>query len=372
MRDLAEACEELLTQLQVFDLGAADDDRADAGLVTVTCLIAEADTDPGLRRSGLLESRPPWNANVAGAYLSAHQLVRRLEASLRLAVAGHPGRARGGSDANTAEAIRAIARMATAASVIPTAEPVSRSDPDGRKLTAAELAAIVLDRAIRVIGQLPAIDEFPKWEKIRAGPDGLPPRCPNCGTFSLRVAVQSGVVVCVLPSCADLDGNSPPQAHLDVSRLDGSPALVWRDGTVQCPPAALRQVPERDPAVWVVTPADGLGQADGRERPVPARPARDYRQGLVRIFVQFQERVFHEFSNSMSSIMFCLSLSSRITSPEFPAEHRNAFLADLELAPPFQFLPAVQASPGHFLRRRAAIPLAIIRSFSSKQGVHRP
>lgn len=236
MRDLGEACEELLSQLEVFQGGVADDDRADAGLVTVTFLIAEADTDPGLRRRGQMESRPPWNAVNANALLEAHQLVRRLEASLRIVVLGHAGHARGGSDANTLEAIRAISRMATAASVIHTGEPVTRREPDGRKLTAAELAARILDRMTRLIGQLPAVDEVPRWDKIRAGPDGLPPRCPNCGTFSLRVAVQSGIVACFMPNCVDLDGNRPPQARLDMSKLNGEPVLAWADGTVQAAP----------------------------------------------------------------------------------------------------------------------------------------
>src|SRR5580765_4991294 len=120
MRELAEACDELLTQLRVFTLTTDPDDRADAGIITVTCLVSEPDTNPGLRRSGLQESRPPWNSQAANSYLDAHQLVRRVEASLRIVVAGHPGVARGGSDTNTTEAIRAIARMATAASVIPT------------------------------------------------------------------------------------------------------------------------------------------------------------------------------------------------------------------------------------------------------------
>jgi hypothetical protein len=235
-RDLAEACEELITQLEVFDAAVADEGRADAGVVTVLCLIAEADTDPGVRRSGSMESRPPWNSQVANAYMDTHQMVRRLEASLRLVIAGNRGPARGGSDANTTEAIRSIARMATAASVIYTSVPVSKREPDGRKLTAAELASRILDRMIRLIGQLPAVDEFPKWEKIRAGPDGLPPRCPNCETFSLRVAVQSGIVCCFLPGCADLDGNSPPQARLDMSKLNGEPVLAWMDGTVQAAP----------------------------------------------------------------------------------------------------------------------------------------
>lgn len=239
MRDLTEACDELLGQLDVFTEEPWDGDRAAAGMTAVTFLIAEADTDAGLRRARQMDSRPPWNSQVANAYFDAHQLVRRLEASLRLAVAGHTGPTRGGSDANTTEAIRAISRMATAASVIHTGVPVSRAEPDGRKLTAAELAAHILDRVTRVIGQLPAVDEFPKWERIRAGPDGLPPRCPNCETFSLRVAVQSGIVCCFLPGCTDLDGNHPPQARLDMSKLNGEPVLAWTDGTVQAAPRLL-------------------------------------------------------------------------------------------------------------------------------------
>jgi hypothetical protein len=221
--------------MEVFGFVTADPDRAAAGLLTTTCLTVEADTLPGVRRSGVTESRPPWNAQSANAYLDAHQFVRRLEASLRLVVTGHTGIPRGGSDQNTRAAIKAIANMATAALGIPSGVPVSRSEPDGRKISAAELAARLVEHVTIVIGQLPAVDEYPTWERIRPGPDGLPPRCPNCETFSLRFAVHSGMVCCILPGCQDLDGHSP-QGRLDVSKLNGEPVLAWRDGTVQVAP----------------------------------------------------------------------------------------------------------------------------------------
>jgi hypothetical protein len=41
------------------------------------------------------------------------------------------------------------------------------------------------------------------------------------------------VVVCVFPGCKDMDGRRPPQARMDLSKIDGKPVLVWRDGLVQ-------------------------------------------------------------------------------------------------------------------------------------------
>jgi hypothetical protein len=231
VRDLGEACEDLLEQLAVFSLSELRGGRGDAGLASVSMLIAEPDIEPGPGR-GVPAARLPGNVAALAAELDAHRFVRQLEASLRLAVAGHAGRARGGSDNNTREALAAIARMSTAAEEIKTRHKTA----DGRNITAAALAAKLLDRMTRVIGQLPAVDEFPRWERIRPGPGGLPPRCPNCVTFSLRVAVQSGAVICVFPGCKDLDGNSPPQARLELSRLNSEPVLAWKDGTVQYAP----------------------------------------------------------------------------------------------------------------------------------------
>ena len=64
-------------------------------------LVTEPDAD-GTTGTGQPSSRPPWNQAAASAAMDAHEGLRRLEASLRLAVTGHTGPRRGGSDASTA------------------------------------------------------------------------------------------------------------------------------------------------------------------------------------------------------------------------------------------------------------------------------
>lgn len=218
MRDLAAACAELSDQLNVFNYHDTTTDRADAGLPTFSVLIVDQDVEPSNGRRTAPGTRTPGNTQAINAQMDAHELVRRLEASLRLAVTGHPGRRRGGSDSQTRAALKSIERLGEAV-------------PAHARQTAARL----LDRAATAIGQLPSVDEIPRWEKIRPGPGGLPPTCPNCGTYSLRVSLSAGVVVCVLPGCEDMDGRRPPQARMDISKIDGSPVLVWRDGLVQLP-----------------------------------------------------------------------------------------------------------------------------------------
>lgn len=186
-------------------------------LPAAQALITEPDSD-GTRSRGQPTSRPPWNPTAATAVLDAHEGTRRLEASLRMAVTGHPGPRRGGSGGNTRAAITAISQLGYAVSV------------DGQRL-----AATIITRWVTTIQQLPAVDEIPRWERLRHGPGGLSPSCPFCGCYSLRVAVRSGVVVCVLPGCTDRDGNRP-QARMELGAVSAEPSLVWQDGTVQTAP----------------------------------------------------------------------------------------------------------------------------------------
>lgn len=227
MRDLTAACRELASQLAIFKDPDVTNDRADAGLPTLGWLVVDQDIEPSVGRSGVPAARTPGNTAALNAQFDAHEMVRRLEAALRLAVAGNPGRARGGSEGNTTAALKAIQNLGAAL-------PQEVRDGKGKLVwPCQELAARVVERITSVIGQLPAVDEVPKWSKIRPGPGGLPPVCPYCKTYSLRVALQSGVVMCVMPGCEDANQRTPPQARMDISRLDGRAVLVWRDGLVQ-------------------------------------------------------------------------------------------------------------------------------------------
>jgi hypothetical protein len=231
LRDLTAACTELADQLAIFKEPDITNDRADAGLPTIGWLVVDQDVEPSVGRSGVPATRTPGNTAAINAQMDAHEMIRRLEAALRVAVAGHSGRARGGSDKNTLASLKAIQNLGAAL-------PQEVRDARGRLVwPCQELAARVVQRVTSVIGQLPAIDEVPKWSRIRPGPDGLPPRCPHCQTYSLRVSIQSGVVVCVFPGddgngCRDMDGRTPPQARMDISKIDGRGILVWRDGLV--------------------------------------------------------------------------------------------------------------------------------------------
>jgi hypothetical protein len=232
---LTEVCEELSALLADLDVPEVRNGRAYAGLRTVDLLMADADIAPAARRRLGKESRTPGNTQVFNAITDAHEMVRRLESALRWVVTGNPGLRRGGSWGNTIAALASIPRLAEAV-----------TDHDRKQATR------MIYRATRSIGQLPAVDTHVRLEKIRRAPGGVPPRCPGtCGTFSLRVAISTGTVMCVYPGdCRDLDGRRP-QARLEISQLTGDPQLVWHDGTTGiAPPACHVQAidpPEPEP-----------------------------------------------------------------------------------------------------------------------------
>jgi hypothetical protein len=154
-------------------------------------------------------SRPPWNAAAANAHLDAHEGLRRLEAAMRRAVTGHSGTRRGGSDANTAEAIKAIEHLGA-----------------GMTAAAAAEAARILDRWSLAVQQLAAIDEAERWLKV----SGV--ACPYCGYPMLRMSPRSGRVTCMhFGACFDADGNHP-QGLVDRS-VGGDPMVSWADGLCQ-------------------------------------------------------------------------------------------------------------------------------------------
>jgi hypothetical protein len=170
-------------------------------------LIAEPDQD-GTTAGGKPGSRPPWNPAAATAAMDAHEGLPRLEASMRLAITGHLGARRGGSDANVAAAIAAIERL-------------------GSGLTAegAGIAARIIGRWVAPIEQLAAVDEDEPCRKIAAP-------CPYCRFPMLRVRPRSGLVACLRGgACLDGDGR-PPQGVMDVSRLTGDGVVRWADGRV--------------------------------------------------------------------------------------------------------------------------------------------
>jgi hypothetical protein len=202
MTDLGDACTELGKWITVTEV-----------------LLAVPDEQPSAdgRRGTLHDapgSAPPWNPAVADALLAAFFGIRRVENEMRLRIPLKAIR-RGGSPGNTRRALEQITAMETAVDEGTAGDALRR-----------------LSRWKTAIWQLPAVDEAPRWVRLRRGAGGLPPQCPHCTWFSLRVAQGSGMVACFTPGCRDLEGNQPV-GRLDVSLIDGSPVLAWRDGIIQ-------------------------------------------------------------------------------------------------------------------------------------------
>ena len=92
------------------------------------------------------------------------EAVPRLEASIRLAIAGRPGSRRGGSAANFLEALEAVVSLS------------GGLDEDGEAL-----AARVLERLAGLARRVRAIDEAEQWRYVQAR------ACPRCGCYALKV-----------------------------------------------------------------------------------------------------------------------------------------------------------------------------------------
>jgi len=184
-------------------------------------LTRHPDTD-GAAGSGQPGSRPPWNSAAANAVTDPHEGVRRLEASLRLLVTGHAGPRRGGSDANTVAALKAIANLAYGLPV----NHDNEVDENGRRLP-CQCPHCRAERFIegwtRPIRQLPAIDED-------EAPEKWPIPCPYCHYTMMRVYPRQGRVTCLrLNVCFDADGRHPV-GTVEVGRL--GPQVRWNDGLV--------------------------------------------------------------------------------------------------------------------------------------------
>ena len=106
----------------------------------------------------------PGDPAAFAALMVIIEKVPRLEARLKLEVAGHPGQRRGLSDGNFLDALSAIPGLAAGL------------DEDGEALVARVLEWLVnLARSVR------AIDEAEQWRPVRSR------ACPRCGCYFLRV-----------------------------------------------------------------------------------------------------------------------------------------------------------------------------------------
>lgn len=171
-------------------------------------LTAEPDTSTVTGRHQP-SSRPPWNPAAEYAVTGAEEGVRRLEASLRLAVLGHLGRRRHGSWGNTLDAIKAAEALAV------TIDSHAQAD-----------AARYVDGLCRPMEELPAIDTSEPWRKVHGA------TCPYCRVPMLYARPRALTVTCIRwGSCTDSNGQHPI-GHMEISRISADPIVRWADGLV--------------------------------------------------------------------------------------------------------------------------------------------
>lgn len=204
-------------------------DQADAARLTTAvrdvrkALSDVADLLPepqGRPRSGTIgrhapESSEPWQGEAAAVYWTVHFGARRVEDDCRTDIGLPPhSPARGGSDSNTYAALTAIGNH-------------------GPTLTAATLKAVrrTVEGWATAIDRLSDIDQADVWVPVPRTPGALPPACPYCALFTLRMTVRREIVRCFNPACRDSD-NRPPIARMERGQLTGDGMLVFADQTV--------------------------------------------------------------------------------------------------------------------------------------------
>ncbi len=173
--------------------------------------------DSGGPRTGTIhrsqaEAREPWQGAAAAVYWTIHFGARRLETDLRVAIGLNPrSPARGGSEANTIDALLALNNLT------PTADP---------KLIAATARRV--EAWVSAVDRLEDMDRAEDWRPLPRTPGQLIV-CPFCNTLSLRVNLRREVVRCFNPACRDSEGN-PPVARMERGIMSGLNQLVFRDG----------------------------------------------------------------------------------------------------------------------------------------------
>lgn len=204
-------------------------DQADAARLTtavadvrkalpdVAALLPEPQGRP---RSGTIgrhapESSEPWQGEAAAVYWTVHFGARRIEDTCRadIGLTAHTP-ARGGSDSNTDAALIAIGNH-------------------GPTLTADTLKTVrrTVEGWATAIDRLSDIDQADVWVPVPRTPGALPPACPYCTMFTLRMTIRREIVRCFNPACRDGD-NRPPIAHMERGRYSGDGMLVFADQTV--------------------------------------------------------------------------------------------------------------------------------------------
>ncbi|MEV6980421.1 hypothetical protein AB0M95_04070 [Sphaerisporangium sp. NPDC051017] len=172
--------------------------------------IADA-TRGSIQHHKVTGSPAPWHPEAGPVLMTIHAGVRELEQDLRYRVTGRTG-GRGGSDRNTEVALDAIVKLV-----------------HGVPEDAARGARGRLENWIEQAREIRDVGELERWIPIRVPRGDLPPGCPYCKTYSLRIATQSGRVACTNAKCLDSQGNRP-RGRIEKNRVTGQAVLAWADG----------------------------------------------------------------------------------------------------------------------------------------------
>jgi hypothetical protein len=157
-------------------------------------------------------SQPPWNASVAYAITGLHSLARRMEREIRMEL-GLPSRKRGGSDANTREALKMVMAQC------------ERADDFIVRVYTRELEKWWRSASI-------ALDDIEIPKRLPRSPGKPEPECPFCKNHTLRVKILENEIYCVNPACPAKAEGRNPRAYMDYSAVVGDWVVRWDDGVI--------------------------------------------------------------------------------------------------------------------------------------------
>lgn len=194
-----------------------DDDiralAADGGLLDqLEALLTEPVADPttGTLSRTKATSAEPWHGEASNVLMTVHAGARELEIDLRYR-ARLPIRERGGTTANTKAALGALPAL------------VDLAPPDVARDAERQVGGWVL-----AAQRIRDIDQTDKWSPVPRARGALPPTCPYCGNFSLRMSRERQEVRCTHPGCSDDDGRRPV-ARMEHGAVSGEAYLVFGD-----------------------------------------------------------------------------------------------------------------------------------------------
>lgn len=154
-------------------------------------------------------AQPPWHAPVANCIMDLHAEARRLENILQRE-ANLPQRERGGSSANTVNAIEALHGLCV------------NADKPAIRMAVQSLSSWCRRASIAL-----SLTEAPK--RIPRNPGESEPCCPWCKHRTLRLFPLDEKVKCLDPECKDSEDRRP-EAEMKFSPVVGDYILVWSDG----------------------------------------------------------------------------------------------------------------------------------------------